>query len=98
MNRTKIIATVGPACANKKMLQKLIDRGVACFRINLSHGSEEEKATYFDLIKSLKTPSGLRPTILADLAGPKIRVKNLENPILITKGDKIELSNEKKRR
>tara|TARA_B100001250_G_scaffold177329_2_gene152381 strand:- start:328 stop:1734 length:1407 start_codon:yes stop_codon:yes gene_type:complete len=96
MNRTKIIATVGPACANKKMLQKLIDRGVVCFRINLSHGSDEEKAIYFDLIKSLKTPSGLRPTILADLAGPKIRVKNLENPILITKGDKIELSNEKK--
>ena len=41
MNRTKIIATIGPACANVKMLQKLIDHGVVCFRINLSHGSDK---------------------------------------------------------
>ena len=95
MNRTKIIATVGPACANKKILQKLISHGVSCFRINLSHGSALDKANYFDLIRSLEMPSGLRPTILADLAGPKIRVKDLEAPILVTKGDKIELSNEK---
>ena len=95
MNRTKIIATVGPACANKKILQKLISHGVSCFRINLSHGSALDKASYFDLIRSLEMPSGLRPTILADLAGPKIRVKDLEAPILVTKGDKIELSNEK---
>ncbi len=95
MNRTKIIATVGPACANKKILQKLISHGVSCFRINLSHGSALDKASYFDLIRSLEMPSGLRPTILADLAGPKIRVKDLEAPILVKKGDKIELSNEK---
>ncbi len=67
MNRAKIIATVGPACANKKTLQKLISHGVSCFRINLSHGSALDKASYFDLIRSLEMPSGFRPTILADL-------------------------------
>ncbi len=90
MNRTKIIATIGPACANVKMLQKLIDHGVVCFRINLSHGSDKEKEEYFDLVRSLQTQHGLRPTILADLSGPKIRVSNLKNPINLSKGDKIK--------
>ena len=94
MNRTKIIATIGPACANVKMLQKLIDHGVVCFRINLSHGSDKEKEEYFDLVRSLQTQHGLRPTILADLSGPKIRVSNLENPINLSKGHKIKISNE----
>ena len=70
MNRAKIIATIGPACANMKMLQRLIDLGVVCFRINLSHGSDKEKEEYFDLVRSLKTQHGLRPSILADLSGP----------------------------
>ena len=95
MNRTKIIATIGPSCANPEALQRLIDLGVVCFRINLSHGTQKEKENYFDLLQSLKTPSGLRPTILADLAGPKIRVAELQTPIKIKKGNKIQISNEK---
>ena len=95
MIRTKTIATVGPACANKKTLEKMISLGVVCFRINLSHGSEKEKEEYFDLIQSLKTSDGLRPTILADLSGPKIRVNGLEKSIDLKKGDEIQISNEK---
>ena len=55
----------------------------------------EQKRGYFDLIKSLKTPEGLRPSILADIAGPKIRVKNIKNDKTIKKDDIITLSNEK---
>ena len=95
MNRTKIIATIGPACANVKMLQKLIDHGVVCFRINLSHGSDKEKEEYFDLVRSLQTQHGLRPTILADLSGPKIRVSGLESSIRLEEGDCIAVSSEK---
>ena len=58
MNRTKIIATIGPGCDDRSMMQKLVDAGVSCFRINLSHGSENQKKHYFSLIKSLKTTSG----------------------------------------
>ena len=53
MNRTKIIATVGPGCDNTTELQKLVELGVSCFRINLSHGSMDEKKNYFDLILNL---------------------------------------------
>lgn len=96
MNRTKIIATVGPGCDSKTELQKLVELGVNCFRINLSHGSIEEKKNYFDLIRSLKPPRGIRPTILADIAGPKIRVENIKKDKSVKKGDVIILSNEKK--
>ena len=92
MNKTKIIATVGPSCAKKEVLQEMIDNGVSCFRINMSHGSKDSKTKYFNLIKSLTTPSGQRPTILADLAGPKIRVDDLENSIKIKKGDLLKIS------
>ena len=95
MNRTKIIATIGPGCDDRSMMQKLVDSGVSCFRINLSHGSENQKKHYFRLIKSLKTTSGLRPSILADISGPKIRVKSLKEKLSFSKGDSIVLSNDK---
>ena len=76
-------------------MQDLVNRGVSCFRINLSHGTEDQKRHYFNLVKSLKTPSGLRPSILADIAGPKIRVKGLNEKIKIKKGDPVSLSNDK---
>ena len=95
MNRTKIIATVGPGCDDRSVMQDLVNKGVSCFRINLSHGTEDQKRHYFNLVKSLKTPSGLRPSILADIAGPKIRVKGLNEKLKITKGDPVLLSNDK---
>ena len=95
INRTKIIATVGPGCDDESVMQSLVDGGVSCFRINLSHGTEDQKRHYFNLVKSLKTPSGLRPSILADIAGPKIRVKDLKNKINVKRGESIVLSNAK---
>ncbi len=96
MNKTKLIATIGPGCDNIKTLQNLVDRGVSCFRINLSHGTMDEKEKSFDLIRSLDCRDGLRPTILADLAGPKIRVRNLREKIILKKGDSIIISSNKK--
>ena len=81
-NRTKIIATVGPSCSNATILDSMIDNGVNCFRVNLSHGTQDEKKSYFDLIKSISDSSNkTRPSILADLAGPKVRVVSLKNPL-----------------
>ena len=95
MNKTKIIATIGPGCDSKEALQKLVDSGVVCFRINLSHGSNDNKKKYFDLIKYLTLSEGGRPTILADLAGPKIRIEELKTPLKVKKGDLVKITNEK---
>lgn len=94
--RTKIIATIGPSCSSQKRIKELVEAGVNCFRINLSHGTFEEKKSFFDLIKSIKTSSGLRPTILADLAGPKIRVSGLGDNLDLKEGDEIMISNDQK--
>ena len=94
--RTKIIATIGPSCSTEKKILKLVNAGVNCFRINLSHGTYDEKKNFFDLVKSIKTPSGLRPTILADLAGPKIRVSGLKERVDLNEGDEVIISNDQK--
>ena len=60
ISRTKIIATVGPSCSTLEIVQSLVDQGVNCFRVNLSHGTAEDKQSYFDLIKSSHLPSGGR--------------------------------------
>ena len=93
--KTKIIATVGPSCFSKETIQSLIKNGVTCFRVNLSHGTKNEKSECFDLIKSSKLDSGIRPTILADLAGPKIRVSRLDVSIVIKEGELVYISSEK---
>ena len=78
------------------IISKLVNVGVNCFRINLSHGTRVEKKDLFDLVKSIKAPSGLRPTILADLAGPKIRVSGLKERIDLNEGDEVTISNDQK--
>ena len=94
--KTKIIATVGPSCSTQPVLQSLVNAGVDCFRVNLSHGTMEEKGNFFDLVKSVKTKTGERPAILADLSGPKIRVNGLKDFINLSKGDIVKISNEEK--
>lgn len=94
--KTKIIATVGPSCSTQPALQSLVNAGVDCFRVNLSHGTMEEKGNFFDLVKSVKTKTGERPAILADLSGPKIRVNGLKDFINLSKGDIVKISNEEK--
>ena len=91
---TKIIATVGPSCDNKEVLQSMIDSGVNTFRLNMSHGDEKSKRKLYDLIKSLKTKTGKRPAILTDLAGPKIRIVGLKEELVINENESIIVTNE----
>ena len=92
MNRTKIIATLGPSCDTPQILQNMVSKGVNAFRVNLSHGSKEDKRAFFDLVKKTDTVKGERPTILADLAGPKIRVSGLGKAIELKQDEIIHIS------
>ena len=92
-NRTKIIATVGPSCFDASILSSMIESGVNCFRVNLSHGTQTEKKTYFDLIKSVADSTNkTRPAILADLAGPKVRVRNIDKSFELSEGELVTVS------
>jgi pyruvate kinase len=71
--RTKIVATLGPACADVVGLRKLIENGVNVFRLNFSHGSQEQKAQWILTIRELSREANRAVSILGDLQGPKIR-------------------------
>jgi pyruvate kinase len=93
MNKTKIIATVGPSCNDKETLQEMVDAGVGTFRINMSHGDIDSKKQLFKLVKTVKHPEGGHPGILADLCGPKIRIVDIYDNFIIKNGDTVTISN-----
>lgn len=79
MTNTKIIATVGPACSDARMIGQLIDAGVNVFRLNASHGSAEEREGWIETIRAESRQRELHIGILLDLQGPKIRLGKFEN-------------------
>ncbi len=74
MSKTRIIATVGPASRDPEVLGALIDSGVNVFRVNCSHGTTNQTVELIHTIRSAIERSGHLVAIMADLAGPKIRV------------------------
>ena len=87
--RTKIVATLGPACNSKTKLKNLIRAGVNVFRINFSHASYDEVDDYIQIIKELNKELDSNVAILADLQGPKIRLGNMHENVSIKKGETI---------
>ena len=95
VNKTKIIATIGPACDNSATLQSMVDAGVNAFRLNMSHGDKTSKQKMYHLIKSLQSKNGQRPCIITDLAGPKIRITDVLEEFVLEKGQVVTITNEK---
>ena len=75
--KTKIVATVGPACESLAMLTELVDAGVDLFRLNFAHGNHEWLAGIVKSIRSIEKTLERPIGILGDLAGPKIRLEEL---------------------
>ena len=95
-HRTKIVATVGPACDSYEQLLALVKAGVNVFRLNFSHGSHEDKARIIDSIRKINNTEPYNISILGDLQGPKLRVGEIENNALeVFPGDILTFTNEK---
>jgi pyruvate kinase len=73
-NRTKIVATIGPASRTPAVLRRLIEVGVDVFRLNFSHGTHDEHSEVLADIRVLSRELGQHVAILQDLCGPKIRL------------------------
>ncbi len=96
-HRTKIVATVGPACDTYEKLLELVKAGVNIFRLNFSHGTHENKAQIISYIKDMNTKEPYNIAILADLQGPKLRVGEIENGALaIEPGDILTFQSKEK--
>ena len=95
-HRTKIVATVGPACDTYDKLLGLVKAGVNVFRLNFSHGSHEDKARIIEHIRRINSTEPYTIAILGDLQGPKLRVGEIENNALpVKEGDILTFTNEK---
>ena len=88
-HRTKIVATVGPACDTYDKLLALVKAGVNVFRLNFSHGTHEDKEKIIGFIRELNSNEPYNIAILADLQGPKLRVGEMENGGLDVKAGDI---------
>lgn len=94
--RTKIVATVGPACDTYDKLLALVRAGVNVFRLNFSHGSHEDKAKIIEHIRQINSTEPYNIAILGDLQGPKLRVGEIENNgIQVSEGDILTFTNTK---
>ena len=80
--KTKIVATLGPACRDKETIKNMILAGANVFRINFSHADYADVEQRIKFIRELNEETGRNSTILADLQGPKLRVGVMENAIL----------------
>jgi pyruvate kinase len=95
-HRTKIVATVGPACDTYEKLLELVRAGVNVFRLNFSHGTHEDKARIIEHIRRINTTEPYNIAILGDLQGPKLRVGEIEgNALEVRAGDILTFTNEK---
>ena len=94
-NKTKIVATVGPATNSKEMLLALAEAGVNVFRLNFSHGTHEGHLQVIQHLRALNEEKKYNLCILQDLQGPKIRTNQVENgEITVTEGDELVITSE----
>lgn len=95
-SQTKVIATIGPACNSKQVLEQLFHEGVDVCRLNFSHGKHEDHKKVIEIIHELNRELGTNVTILGDLQGPKLRIGEVENnAILLEEGKRIKFVTER---
>ena len=91
MRRTRIVATIGPACDDYETLKSLLVAGVDVCRFNYSHGEPEDKTDLYHRLRSIEDELGRPTCILADLPGPKLRLGNFPEVDLLEEGAEILL-------
>ncbi|QYJ68873.1 pyruvate kinase [Flavobacterium litorale] len=87
--KTKVVATLGPACSTKETIKAMIDAGVNVFRINFSHADYTDVTERIKIIRALNDEYGYNTSILGDLQGPKLRVGVMKNDVVVAPGDVI---------
>ncbi|SEN63003.1 pyruvate kinase [Flavobacterium sp. CF108] len=87
--KTKIVATLGPACGTREIIKDMIDAGVNVFRINFSHADYEGVKEKISIIRGLNEEFGYTTAILGDLQGPKLRVGVMEEGTVVQDGELI---------
>lgn len=95
MRKTKIVATIGPACSDENTFRDMCLAGLNVARLNFSHGTHEEHLEKINMIKSVRASLGMPVAIMLDTKGPEYRIKTFENGSVDLKaGDKFTFTTE----
>ena len=93
--RTKIVATLGPACSTKEIIESMIQAGVNVFRINFSHAEYADVEERVNIIRDINKKTHFNVAVLADLQGPKLRVGVMQEGAILNPGDTFTFTTEK---
>ena len=94
-NKTRIVATIGPASSSPSVLEEMIRAGMNVARLNFSHGEFSAHRQNIENIRAASKAAGRPVAILADLSGPKMRVGQIvAEPIQLKAGDRFTLTTE----
>jgi pyruvate kinase len=92
-NRTKIVATMGPATADKQILAAMFDAGLDICRINFSHGNYDAVRENVEIIRAINKSQHRHTGILGDLQGPKLRIGEVENnSVMLLEGETMVIT------
>ncbi len=89
MKHVMLYGTLGPACSDPKILERMFAEGMDGVRLNLSHTTLEESAPLLDAYRAAAKACGKRPLLLIDLQGPELRIGPLSRPLSLTAGERI---------
>jgi pyruvate kinase len=87
--RTKIVATIGPACSTREQLLELVRAGVDSARLNLSHGTHDQHREWARLVREIERELEKPIALIADLQGPKLRIGDLDEPVSLRRGEDV---------
>lgn len=95
MRKTKIIATIGPACDSEETLTKMCEAGMNVARLNFSHGTREDQQERINLVKSVREKLDLPIAIMLDTKGPEYRIGTFaDKRITLKDGDTFTFTTE----
>src|ERR1051326_514041 len=89
MKKTKIVCTLGPTSQSAKTLTDMVKAGMNVARLNFSHGDHENHALLIRNIRSVAKKLNTTITIMQDLHGPKIRVHEMKEPLMVKVGQQV---------
>ena len=93
MKKTKVICTIGPASDSVEVMGKMVNVGMNCARINLSHATEDEILKTIDVVRKVRKISNLPVAIMYDTKGPEFRtLKFKDGGVTLKQGDTIKMS------
>ena len=94
MLRTKVVCTLGPSSSDPETVLAMVQGGMNLARINMSHGSRDDHRRSIETVRDACSKVGRPVAVLVDLAGPKIRVGELDEPIELARGSTVTLAPE----